>query len=241
MTRQRIFSALGIFGEVLITAGVVVLLYLAWQTWINDAVQANAQHQLVEQNIKEWSTATSDPSASSNADQTSPAPVMDKVSKGATIGNLYIPRFGASSTRTVGESVDPKVTLNRGYYGHYSKSQMPGEPGNFALAHHRGAWGSAFKQAQLLRTGDNIYLETKDGYYQYTIRNIEYVKPTGVNVLNAVPGTDKEPGKHSYLTITTCSPIEGNAERLVVYADFVSFRARKVGPSAELAPLIAKA
>jgi len=237
MIRQRLYFALGIVGEILITAGVVVLLYLAWQTWINDAVQTNAQHRLVEENIRDWGTATPNPQAT----DTWPAPVLDAVGKGATIGNLYIPRFGASMTRAVGESVDPKVTLNRGYYGHYSKTQMPGEPGNFALAHHRGAWGSAFKQAQLLRTGDNIYLETKIGYYKYTIRNIEYVKPTGINVLNEVPGTNADPGKNSYMTITTCSPIEGNAERLIVYADLVSFRTRKAGPNAELAALIAKA
>lgn len=237
MARSRSFSAFGVAGEILITAGVLVLLYLGWQTWINNAVQANEQQHLVEQNIKEWSAPISDP----NAQDTWPAPVLPKVGKGATIGNLYIPRFGASSTRAVGESVDAKVTLNRGFYGHYSQTQMPGAPGNFALAHHRGGWGSAFKQAQLLRTGDHIYLETKIGYYGYTIRNIEYVDPSGVNVLNDVPGSDASPGAQSYLTITTCSPIEGNAERLVVYADLDSFRTRAAGPFPELAALIAKA
>lgn len=237
MVRQRFLTALGVTGELLITAGVIVLLYLGWQLWINNALQANAQQRIVEQNIQAWGNETPNPTATG----TWPAPVLETVGKGGIIGNLYIPRFGASSTRAVGESVDPNVTLNRGYYGHYSQTQMPGEPGNFALAHHRGGWGSAFKQAQLLRTGDHIYLETKLGYYGYTIRNIEYVRPTGIDVLNEVPGSTDSPGKQSYLTITTCSPIDGNAERLIIYADLDSFRTRKAGPFPELAPLIAKA
>jgi len=236
MSRSRTLSALNIVGEILITAGVVVLLYLAWQLWVNNAVVSSAQHAVVDQNSQNWGATR----PVSTLPDTWPAPALAKVRTGAVIGNLYVPRLGAESTRAVGESVTPTQTLNHGYFGHYSTSQMPGEAGNFALAVHRSGWGTGFKQAQLLRTGDHIYLETKAGYYRYTVRNIEYVKATSVDVLNQVPGKTTH-GTESLLTITTCSPQEGNGERLVTYAVLDSYRTRDAGPYEELAPLIAKA
>jgi sortase A len=168
--------------------------------------------------------------------------VLATVAGGKIIGIMYVPRLGAASTRAVAESATPTVTLDSGYYGHYSETQMPGEAGNFAVAVHRSGWGTGFKQAQLLRTGDRIYLETKQGYYGYTVRNIEYVKPTSVNVLNAVPGTDgAATAGQSILTITTCSPQNGNVERLVTYAVLDSYRTRAAGPFADLVPLMKKA
>ncbi len=239
MSRNRLLKAINIFGELLITAGVLVLLFLAWQLWVNNAVVAGNQLDKVAQNSQHWGSATAVPDTS---DDFGPAPVLAKVGKGRTIGNLYIPRLGASSTRAVAESVDPKQSLNRGYFGHYSASQWPGQPGNFALAVHRSGWGTGFAQAQLLRTGDRIYLETPSGFYGYTVRNIEYVRPTSVNVLNAVPGSGVEPvAGQSILTITTCSPQDGNVERLVTYAVLDSWRPRSAGPFSDLAPMMKKA
>ena len=239
MFRNRLLKAINVFGELLITAGVLVLLFLAWQLWVNNAFVAEKQLNKVAQNSQNWASGSSTPAAT---DDFGPPPVLAKVGKGETIGNLYIPRLGASSTRAVAESVDPTRTLHRGYFGHYSSSQWPGQAGNFALAVHRSGWGTGFAQAQLLRTGDRIYLETSDGFYGYTVRNIEYVKPTSVNVLNAIPGAGVDPvAGQSILTITTCSPQDGNVERLVTYAVLDSWRPRSAGPFADLAPLMKKA
>ena len=239
MSRNRLLRAINILGELLITAGVLVLLFLAWQLWVNNAVVAGNQMNKVAQNSQQWASTSATSGATVDF---GPAPVLAKVGKGDTIGNLYIPRLGASSTRAVAESVEPKQSLNRGYFGHYSTSQWPGQPGNFAVAVHRSGWGTGFAQAQLLRTGDRIYLETPNGFYGYTVRNIEYVKPTSVNVLNPVPGTGVEAvAGQSILTITTCSPQDGNVERLVTYAVLDSWRPRSAGPFPDLAPLMKKA
>ena len=239
MFRKRLLTATNILGELLITAGVLVLLFLAWQLWVNNALVASSQLNRVAQNSQHWSTgAATDPTT----DDFGKPPVLAHVGKGETIGNLYVPRLGAASTRAVAESVDPRMSLNRGYFGHYSSSQWPGQAGNFALAVHRSGWGTGFAQAQLLRTGDRIYLETATGYYGYTVRNIEYVKPTSVDVLNAVPGTTRSAAAgQSILTITTCSPQDGNVERLVTYAVLDSWRPRSAGPFPDLAPLMKKA
>jgi sortase A len=247
MPARRTLSVINLIGELLITAGVLVLLFLAWQLWVNDSITAASNQAQVQNDAASWTVPTPDPSLVAQKDF-GPAPVLAKVSAGQIIGNLYVPRLGADATRRVAESVTPKLSLNHGYFGHYAQTAWPGQPGNFALAVHRSGWGTGFKQAQLIRTGDRIYLATPAGYYGYTVRNIEYVKPTSVDVLAAVPGTTvaapgktaKAPAGQSLLTITTCSPQNGNAERIVTYAVLDSWRPLKAGPFADLAPLMKK-
>jgi sortase A len=208
--------------------------------WVNNAFVAASAQRATAQDSSAWSTTPPDPSLATQTDF-GPPPVLAQVAEGKTIGNLYVPRLGADSTRRVAESVTPTLTLNRGFYGHYSQTALPGETGNFALAVHRSGWGTGFKQAQLIRTGDRIYLETPQGYYGYTVRNIEYVKPTSVDVLDALPGHGPNaPDGQSVMTITTCSPQDGNAERIAIYAVLDSWRPLNAGPFADLAPLMKK-
>ena len=240
MAPRKTLTIINIVGELLITAGVLILLFLVWQLWINNAIVGASAQREAAQDSHSWSTAAPNPTASAEKDY-GPPPVLPKVAAGKTIGNLYVPRLGADSTRRVAESVTPTLTLNHGYFGHYAATAWPGEPGNFALAVHRSGWGTGFKQAQLIRTGDRLYLETPTGYYGYTVRNIEYVKPESVDVLNAVPGSGKAaPAGQSILTITTCSPQEGNVERIAIYAILDSWRPISAGPFTDLAPLIKK-
>lgn len=240
MAQRRGLTVINVVGELLITAGVLILLFLVWQLWINNALVGAAAQRAAAQDSHSWSTASADPNAAADKDY-GPAPVLPKVSAGKTIGNLYVPRLGADSTRRVAETVTPTLSLNHGYYGHYASSAWPGEPGNFALAVHRSGWGTGFTEAQLIRSGDRIYLETPSGYYGYTVRNIEYVKPESVDVLNAVPGSGASaPAGQSILTITTCSPQDGNIERIAVYAVLDSWRPLSAGPFSDLAPLIKK-
>ena len=240
MASRRGLTIINVIGELLITAGVLILLFLAWQLWINNALVGASAQRAAAQDSQSWSTATPDPSLAAEKDF-GPPPVLAQVSAGKTIGNLYVPRLGAESTRRVAESVTPALTLNHGYYGHYSSTAWPGEPGNFALAVHRSGWGTGFKQAQLIRTGDRMYLETPQGYYGYTVRNIEYVKPTSVDVLDALPGHGANaPEGQSVMTITTCSPQDGNAERIAIYAVLDSWRPLSAGPFTDLAPLMKK-
>ena len=43
-TRRRRISFIGVLGELLITGGVFVLLFLVWQLWFNDLVVGNQLH-----------------------------------------------------------------------------------------------------------------------------------------------------------------------------------------------------
>ena len=44
---------MGIVGELLITFGAIVLLFLAWQLWINNAVVAGQQQSASQELVKE--------------------------------------------------------------------------------------------------------------------------------------------------------------------------------------------
>src|SRR3712207_2672937 len=51
--RSRI-SVVGVLGELLVTAGVLVLLFLGWQLWFNDIVVGAQQQTAADQLTEEW-------------------------------------------------------------------------------------------------------------------------------------------------------------------------------------------
>jgi sortase A len=52
---KRRFSIIGLIGELLITAGVLVFLFLGWQLWLNDLIVGAQQDKAAVQLAKEWS------------------------------------------------------------------------------------------------------------------------------------------------------------------------------------------
>ena len=239
---SRGFSrGLGVVGESLITLGVVVMLFLGWQLWVNDVIIYNESTAVAEENVAKWTTSTTPkPTSSEEAPpEYGPAPVMGKPENSDVFGNIYIPRFGNDYIKVAAEGVGPEDVLNRGYFGRYPDSQLPGESGNFALAVHRAGHGSPFRQAAKLQLGDVIVLQTPDGYYEYRVRNTEYVMPTEVEVVNAVPGgSNAAVAGQSVMTITTCNPELGNNERLIVYAVMVGWQPADAGPPQEIASMV---
>lgn len=239
---SRGFSrGLGVVGESLITLGVVVMLFLGWQLWINDVIIFNESTAVAEENVAKWTKSTTPAPTSSEAGPVDygPAPVMGKVENAEVFGNVYIPRFGNDYIKVAAEGVGAEDVLNRGYFGRYPNSQLPGESGNVAFAVHRAGHGSPFRQAAQLQLGDIIVLQTANGYYEYRVRNTEYVMPSQVEVVNAVPGGPNSAiAGQSVLTITTCNPELGNNERLIVYAVMVRWQPADAGPPQEIASMV---
>lgn len=227
---------LGVVGELLITFGVIVLLFLAWQLWVNDAIQTNQQQAATSELEKEWASGADKEGGTVQPEQDyGPAPAFAGVEEGQEFATLYIPKLGPDSSRVIKNGVDLPSILNKGYYGKYPDTQWPGEAGNFALAVHRTNWGSPFGESPKLESGDKIYVQTQDGYYTYVFRNYEYVLPTAVDVLLPVPGTNLPSGSQSLITITTCNPLLGDAERLIFYGVLESWQPTEAGPPTEMA------
>lgn len=222
-------------GELLIVAGLAVVGYLGWQQWNTEVVVTAKQAELSSEDSERWrAEAAADP-----APWTGEVPVVAPVAAAEVFGVLYVPAFGADYANRVAETTDWWTVLNldeKGI-GHYENTQMPGEPGNVALAGHRsGPLINSFREVMNLRLGDAMYLETAEGWYTYRFRSIEYVLPTEVDVIAPFPRLAGTPGTDQILTLTTCHPKEaGSDERAIAYAVFESFQPLSEGPPDALA------
>ncbi|PVZ95495.1 class E sortase [Amnibacterium flavum] len=244
-------SVLGVGGEILVTAGVLVLLFIGWQLWWNDWILAGTQTSAAQEQSREWHDVRDPavpPSPQASPDSTAaPAPqdfgapvVAEAPGDGEVVANLYVPRFGESYVRTVAEGTGTNVlNSTRLGIGHYPGTQMPGEVGNFAIAAHRSAYGGGMHLINELRLGDPIVVETADGWYTYKFTNLEYVLPSAVSVLNQVPqAPDAIPGDR-IITLTSCNPLYSTSERIIAYGVFDSWRPSSAGPPAEIAAAVA--
>jgi sortase A len=236
---RRKVSVVGVFGELLITAGLVVLMFLGWQTWWNSAVLASQQSSAASKQSQEWleqgrAEHAPAPTPTPGTTDYGPPPVMTPVGTAEPMAIIYIPRFGADWKRIIRESVDVQKVLNSydAGVGHYPGTQMPGEAGNFAIAAHDTGYGDAFLNVSKLQLGDKIYIQTKDGFYTYEFRNFEYVQPTAVNVLLPVPQVTGAAATDRFITMTTCNPPYHAQERIAAYGVFDSWQPLSVVPKA---------
>lgn len=239
--RRRV-SVVGVIGELLITVGVVALLYVAWQMWIGDMIigaqkQAEAQ-ALSQQWAQEWESVPPDEPAPTPTDAGEPAepviPVLEQPGHGTDFGVMKIPRFGADWQFTITAGVTRPDILDQGHIGHYPDTAMPGEVGNTVYAAHRWTSGQPFDPIDKLVVGDAIVVETKEGWYTYRFRTLEYVQASQVEVLLPVPQRADLSADGRYLTLTSCAPKLNMLERIIAYALFDEFTPRADGPPAAL-------
>ncbi len=243
--RRRRVSIVGVLGELFITAGVFVLLFLGWQLWLNDIIVGNQQQEVAEELQEEWAAQQGELPAKTPPNPGEPV-VTAKVESDQPFATLIVPRLAEAAgteyySRVIAEGVGNAVlNSNRLGIGHYSKTQMPGEVGNFALGAHRSAYGGAFHNLHQLHVGDSIYVETQDGWYKYVFRGLEYVAPTGVGVLDPVPqNPGAQPGER-IITLTTCNPFFSTAERLIAYGVYEAWYPRTSAPDQGAPPEIAE-
>ena len=122
-----------ILGELLITAGVVLLLFVGWQLWWTN-VEADAKQSESHQELRPGTGRFQGPVTSAPPGETAAAPadygppvVATAPGHGGTIGIMYIPRFGADYTRPIIEGT-----------GH----GRPGYAGPWPLRKHGDARGN---------------------------------------------------------------------------------------------------
>ncbi|HEY3575919.1 MAG TPA: class E sortase [Arthrobacter sp.] len=241
-------KAVQIFGELLITAGIVLLLFVAWQLWWTNVESDAKQSAAVKDFARDLGgpvTPAPPPSATGGTATTGPkaygAPVVGEApGHGGTIGIMYIPRFGETYTRPIveGTSADVLDTLGLGHYGNTS---MPGAVGNFAVAGHRQTHGAVLDNIHTLVPGDKIYVQTRDGYYVYVFRNNRIVLPTEADVLLPVPNQPGVRPTERLLTMTSCNPRFGSEERIIAYSVLDHWQPASAGPPAEIATQVARA
>ena len=224
--RRRRLSPLTVFGELLLVAGVGVLGYIVWQPWHTALTVGGLQQDLSAEVSAAWDEEATEGS-------TEGMPVADRASTDEIFAVLHVPAFGLDYANSIAESTSWDTVLNSADIGigHYEMTQMPGEAGNFAVAAHRsGPITTPFKELMNLRLGDEMFVETKEGWYTYRFRSIEFTTPDAGDVLNPFPRIAGTPGEDQILTLTTCHPKHwGNDERAIAYAVLDDFQPRADG------------
>ena len=235
---RRKVSVVGILGELLITAGMLVFLFLGWQLWLNDIIVGDQQNNTAAGLASTWTTGN----ISLNQETVKPdygdPVVMTAPSEADSFAVMYVPRFGEDYRRTISEGTSLNRVLNKNGIGRYSTTQMPGDLGNFAVAAHRTTYGAPFSAIAELRVGDKIYVQTKDAFYTYVFRNRETVSPRGVGVLDPVPQYVNVDPTARLLTMTSCNPKFSSSERIIAYAALESWQPASAGPPVEIAQLV---
>jgi sortase A len=205
-------------GEVFITTGVLMLLFVTYQLWWTN-VRAHAQagsetHQLQD----DWASGKRNPGI---------------FAPGQGFAILDIPKLDVVAP--IAEGVSNKEVLDKGMVGHYGepplKTAMPdARTGNFGLAAHRNTHGEPFRYINKLKPGDAVVVETQDTYFVYKVTSmLPVTSPSNTSVLNPIPKGSgfTRPGR--YITLTTCTPEFTSKYRLIVWGKMVEERPRSKG------------
>ncbi|WP_234365304.1 class E sortase [Streptomyces sp. RTd22] len=209
-----------VVGEVFITLGVVMLLFVTYQLWWTNILAHQQANGAAGDLQKKWDTkgADRDPGV---------------FSPGQGFAIIYIPKLDVKAP--IAEGIDKHKVLDRGMVGHYAKGKlktaMPWDKkGNFALAGHRNTHGEPFRYINRLKAGDKIVVETQSRFYTYDMTSIlPQTSPSNTGVIGPVPPGSgfTKPGR--YLTLTTCTPEFTSTYRMIVWGKMVDERPRSEG------------
>ncbi len=148
-----------ITGELLITIGLLLLLFVAWQLWWTNIDADRTQSQAVSTLVQEFDSTPAEPLP--DWDPNTPPAGLSEPGHGEVFGVVYIPKFGSDYQRPATQGTSSDVLDSLGL-GHYEGSAMPGQVGNFSLAGHRQTRGKVLNDIDLLTgTGDVIALDAK--------------------------------------------------------------------------------
>lgn len=200
--------AVSFLGELLITAGLVLALFVVYSLWWTNVVadrKADKQGDKVRDN---WAQDKSGPGALDTKDG---------------IGFLHVPSM--KNGEVLVEKGTSTEVLNDGVAGYYidpAKATLPmtDKTGNFTLAAHRDGHGAKFHNIDKIKKGDPIVFETKDDWYVYKVFSIlPETSKYNVKVLQSVPKQSGKTKPGHYITLTTCTPVYTSEYRYIVWGE----------------------
>ena len=194
-------------GDLLITIGGVILLYIVYLLWWTDVVA----HQAAQGNMcrlgREWARSVA----------------VQQPRSAEPFATLEIPAIRNPETWPVLDGVQ-QTELKQGV-GWYPTTQLPGRPGNFAVAAHRRTWGDMFRYLNEVKTGDTIVVRAGNTVYTYRIvQDPVYLPPTAIEVLKPIPAHSGLTRPGTYITLTTCDPVYNATRRMAVFGELASQR-----------------
>lgn len=216
-------------GQVLITLGLVVLLFVVYELKVTNLYTGQQQSALADDIEADWRAKPAVPQGP-GAGGTGGYP---EIPLGRGFAKIYIPELGRDYVKVVVEGVGTE-NLKKGP-GHYPKTARPGEKGNVVIAGHRTTYGAPFHRVDELEAGDAIVLETANAWFTYRVRSQEVVAPSAIEVTFPVPYKEGVAATERLLTLTTCHPKFSARTRLIVFAVLDRQQAKSQGRPAALA------
>ena len=216
---MRVAMVLRGLGQTLITAGLVILLFVAYELYFTGIETARAQNQLSDEIEALWGRG--------GGYSTPDDPQIQKIPLGSGVAILRVPRFGKNWHKVVVEGVGVG-DLKQGP-GHYPGTQLPGQIGNFVVSGHRTTYGAPFNRIDELEQGDPIVVETRDTWFTYRVSTKEIVPPSAIEVTYPVPKHADEKPTIARLTLTSCHPKYSARQRIIVFAQLADTKLKSAG------------
>ncbi|APT85694.1 class E sortase [Corynebacterium aquilae] len=153
-----------VLGEIFLTAGALLLLFAFYESfWTN--IEAGREQDRVAASMEDrWNKdeATGD---------LSNARVNRTPALGEAFARMYIPAFGPDFQFAIVEGTSDEDLLAGP--GRYVDTQMPGKPGNFAVAGHRVGKGAPFNDLGNLKSCDAVIVETETSWDIYRMLPVD--------------------------------------------------------------------
>lgn len=242
--KSEAFSFRRLLGEILLTAGLLIVLFVFYEAFWTNVKSGQLQAQANERMEQRWQETGGGV----------PGDGVAEPDNGQAFSRIYIPRLGAEYEYAVLAGTSQDV-LAAGP-GHYVDTQGPGEIGNFAIAGHRIGQGAPFVHLEDLHACDAIVVETATQWITYRVLPLDGVHggdvpaeaecfheeqraklageysgiagrhithPGDVGVIAPIPGVDLSQegapvASESMVTLTTCHPWFSNSHRMIVHA-----------------------
>lgn len=253
-SRHVLDVTLGVVGEVLVTAGLVLGLYVVWQLFYTDVLSGRSQSDALDK--ISWAEPVRVPAITAGGNttvgDTSPevgvdlipedlkvysadgAPVMAEPAEATTFATLHVPRWGQDYVKPISEGTDRERVLDKLGIGHYSGTSMPGAVGNFAIAGHRTTYGKPFSDINTLEVGDSLVVQTESAWYVYTVTGSTIESPQYIAAIAPVPGKPGEVPTVASITLTSCHPKFSAAKRFIVWGELTYWAPTGHGYPSEL-------
>lgn len=152
-------TATQVIGELLITISVLLFSFAFYEAYWTNVEAGQKQHDVAAQMDDRWNNEYVNP-------RKKIAPAL-----GEAFARMYIPAFGSDFAFAIVEGTGDEDLLKGP--GRYVDSQMPGQPGNFAVAGHRVGKGAPFNDLGNLKACDAVIVETRSSWDIYRVLPID--------------------------------------------------------------------
>jgi sortase A len=214
---DRVRWVLSGVGQVMITLGVVLLLFCVYELKVTNLYTDKQQEQLDKTLTETWEAPA--PKV--------PVGTLPAYKDGEGIARIYLPSLGKGAVHVVVEGVSTK-DLKRGP-GHYPRTALPGEIGNLVISGHRTTYGAPFNRLDEVHLGDFVVIETRTQFFTYRVFRSFVVAPTAIGETEKVPNQPGVKPTKALLTLTTCNPKYSARTRLILRAELQTTLAKGPG------------